>query len=198
MNLQLSALLRDRPIVLASTSPRRRELLSSLGLDFEIRAPDYEEDMSVDCEPGLLAESLALGKAESLEVDDGSIVVAGDTFVAIGSRLLGKPGIAEAARQHLLEIEGRTHTIHSGWAVVSRSGAVVSSGVVSSSVTIRPMTVHEVDAYVATGEPLDKAGGYALQGIGSVFVERVEGSISAVIGLPLPEVYDALLFHAES
>lgn len=172
-------------IHLASASPRRRELLERLGLRVCLCPPHIDETRR----PGEDPESFALRAArEKLEAagpfPPGEAALAADTIVVIDGEVLGKPrDPAEAARM-LGTIQDRWHTVFSGLALTA--GGTVLSGVEASRVRMAPMGPSVIDWYIATGEPMDKAGAYALQGIGGLFVERVEGSCSNVIGLPLP------------
>lgn len=181
-----------RPLILASTSPRRLELLNRLGLAFSVVAPAYEEDMTLDTPPRELAMTLALGKARSVaDHHPNAVVIGADTFLVHDGSILGKPANADEARHMLSSLQGRDHTVITGYAVIE-AGVVRVTDVSESYVRFRPMTAMEIDRYVATGEPLDKAGSYALQGIGAMFVEKVEGDVAAIIGLPLSGVAQAL------
>lgn len=172
-------------ILLASASPRRRELLERLGLTVDL-CPSHIDEVRL---PGEDPEAFALRAArEKLEASGpyppGEPALAADTIVVIDGAVLGKPRDAGEAVRMLGAIQDRWHTVFTGLALAH--GGAVQSGVEASRVKIAPMTPREIDWYVATGEPMDKAGAYALQGIGGLFVERVEGSCSNVIGLPLP------------
>ncbi len=172
-------------LVLASASPRRRELLASLGLTFEIRPAEVDESLLPGESPYDAAERLAREKAARVAsgLGENSLVVAADTVVVLDGRPLGKPGDRLDAMQMLRALAGRRHDVVTGLAVVS-SGRIFSGREVTH-VDFAPMTEEEIAAYAASGEPDDKAGAYALQGIGGVFIERVEGSPSNVIGLPV-------------
>lgn len=172
-------------ILLASASPRRRELLERLGLAVDL-CPSHIDEVR---RPGEDPEAFALRAArEKLEAagpfPPGEPALAADTIVVIDGAVLGKPRDAGEAARMLGTIQDRWHTVFTGLAMTHRGA--VRSGVEASRVRIAPMAPREIDWYVATGEPMDKAGAYALQGIGGLFVERVEGSCSNVIGLPLP------------
>ena len=174
-----------RRILLASASPRRRELLERLGLEV-VLCPSHIEEVRLPGEP---PEAFALRAArDKLEAagpyPPDEAALAADTIVVIDGDVLGKPRHADEAARMLGTIQDRWHTVYTGLAVAHRGA--VHSGVEASRVKIAPLTPAEIDWYVATGEPMDKAGAYALQGIGGLFVERVEGSCSNVIGLPLP------------
>jgi len=175
-------------IVLASASPRRRELLRQLGVEFDIVVPDIDE-MPIGREDPVryvrrLAEAKAL--AVAAQVDSDALIIAADTTVDLGGDILGKPVDADEARSMLRRLSARTHRVHTG--VALRVGELVRSEVVTSLVTFTPLTDSTIEWYVGTGEPLDKAGAYAIQGSGGVFVQRVRGSVSNVVGLPLHEV----------
>jgi septum formation protein len=178
----------DLGLVLASTSPRRRELLSVLGIPFRAVAPVDVDETPLDGEPAAdLVRRLAVAKARSVE---GEPVLAADTVVEIDGEILGKPVDADDARRMLRRLSGRVHRVHTGVAV--RSADTVELDVVTTSVRFVPLSSDAVEWYVASGEPLDKAGAYAIQGRGGVFVEGVEGSASNVVGLPLATVVELL------
>ena len=178
-------------LILASTSPRRRDLLQQVGLVFDMVAPVYEEDMTLPLSVDKLAVHLALGKANAVAQHHPNVVViGGDTFVEIDGELLGKPTSPENAVATLQRLSGKINRVHTGWAVVRDDRT--ESGFVTSSVHMRTLTIEEATAYVSTGEPLDKAGSYAVNGIGAIFVDRFEGDFSAAIGLPLSPVVEAV------
>ena len=171
-------------IILASQSPRRRELLSLIGIPHEVRPADLDERVWPGESPAPHAERLARAKAEAVAATESDAVVIGaDTIVVLDGDILGKPGDAGDAASMLRRLAGRTHTVLTAVAV-ARDGRTVS-GVESVEVTFRPMTTEQIDAYIATGEPMDKAGAYGIQGYGAVIVERVHGDYFAVMGLAL-------------
>lgn len=167
-------------IVLASSSPRRRELMALIGLDVRVESPDVDETRHPDEEPDQYVERIARMKVAAV---DGDVVIAADTTVVHAGQILGKPGHPSEARTMLARLSGEVHAVHTGVAV--RSGELVSSTVERTLVQMAVMTDTEITRYVASGEPMDKAGAYGLQGVGGVFVEAIEGSPSNVIGLPL-------------
>ena len=172
-------------LILASASPRRRELLEGLGLQFEIRPAKGDERPA----PGLGgAETAAqLSRAKCLEIAaDASpedVVIAADTVVCLDGEILGKPHDASDARRMLSGLSGRTHRVYTG-VTVARAGRVLS-GAEETAVRFRVLTDAEIDAYIATGEPMDKAGAYGIQGRAALFVEGIEGDYFNVMGLPL-------------
>jgi septum formation protein len=171
-------------VILASQSPRRRELLTLIGIPHEVRPADLDETMRPGESPTGYAERLARAKAQAVaEGDERAIVIGADTIVVLDGEVLGKPADASEAVQTLRRLAGRTHTVHTAVAVAH--GGHLESGVESVEVTFRPLTQEQVEAYVATGEPLDKAGAYGIQGYGAVIVERIHGDYFAVMGLAL-------------
>jgi septum formation protein len=178
-------------LVLASGSPRRHELLRQLGLDFEAVAPDVDETPLPGERPIDLVRRLADAKARVVE---GDPVVAADTTVEVDGEILGKPVDADDARRMLRRLSGRSHKVHTGVAV--RAGDRLALDVTTTIVTFTPLTPPVVEWYIASGEPFDKAGAYAIQGAGGIFVETVRGSVSNVVGLPLTTL--ARLLHTVS
>ena len=175
----------DLRLILASSSPRRKHLLESLGIRFDVIAPDIDEHRHPNEEPFDYVVRIARAKAESAVVAD-AVVVAADTVVVIDGQVLGKPGHPEEAKTMLRRLGGVTHEVLTGVAVARLTDIVqVLTAVESTLVKFLPMTDDEIADYVATGEPMDKAGAYALGGLGAIFVEAVHGSPSGVIGLPV-------------
>jgi len=185
----------SRPLVLASSSPRRRELLAQRGFGFELLDPDVDEQALPGEKPAELVARLALAKARTgaLRAPQPAVVLGCDTIVVLEDEVLGKPDHEQHAIEMLLRISGRTHRVLTAFAAVAHSPFTEQIGVEESRVTLRPIARAEAVAYAASGEPLDKAGAYALQGEGSRFVTRVDGSRSNVIGLPLERVVPVLL-----
>jgi septum formation protein len=175
-------------LVLASTSPRRRELLSGIGLAFEVRPASIDESPLDGEEPVAHVERIAQAKAEAVGAA-GELVLAADTIVVVDGEILGKPRDDSDARRMLGRIQGREHRVLT--AVVLREvGGRTAAAVEESAVRMQPLRADEIEWYVSTGEPADKAGAYALQGIGGLFVRAVRGSSSNVIGLPLHVVWE--------
>jgi septum formation protein len=177
-------------LVLASGSPRRHQLLRCIGLDFTAIAPDIDESPAEGEDPVAYVERLAREKADAVPARDGDIVLAADTTVALDGTILGKPGDDAEARRMLRALSGRRHQVHTGVAV--RSDGRVGSAVATTHVTMARIGELDMDWYIRTGEPLDKAGAYALQDGGGLFVEALEGSASNVVGLPLALVAELL------
>jgi septum formation protein len=187
------------PVVLASASPRRRELLERAGVAFEVRPAAIVERSEPGEPPAALARRLALAKASAVARELGPepprLVLGADTLVVIDGDALGKPADAAHAVELLTRLVGRSHRVITAVALVDSASGRARHALVESTVTLRPAAREELRAYVTGGEPLDKAGAYAVQGEGRRFVERVDGSESNVIGLPLEETL-ALLREA--
>ena len=183
-------------LILASGSPRRRELLRNAGFIFEVVPPEVAEDNPGNDAPAKLVERLALDKAEAVagrfHRQDNVVVLGADTVVVVDSTLLGKPASPAEARQMLERLSGRTHEVITGVALVEPETARRTVAHETTRVFFRPLEPQEIEEYVTTGEPLDKAGAYAAQGIGRRFVEHILGSESNVIGLPIEETLSAL------
>jgi septum formation protein len=180
-----------RLLILASASPRRRELLAGAGVAFEVEPADVAEERRPGETPAAFATRLALEKAAAVaRRSDGvaaRLVLGADTIVVLGDEVLGKPDDAAHALELLERLAGREHRVLTAVAVVESGSGRSFQALVESRVTLRRASMQELRRYVAGGEPLDKAGAYALQGEGRRFVTRVEGSESNVIGLPLEE-----------
>ena len=177
-------------LVLASGSPRRRELLTLLALPFEVVATEVDESPLPGELPVDLVQRLAIDKAAAIAISELDVVLAADTIVEVAGEILGKPTDADDARRMLRSLSARTHLVHTAVAV-RRDGRTVHD-VVTTSVTMTSMTDAAIEWYLATGEPMDKAGAYAIQGAGGVFVAEIEGSASNVVGLPLATVVELL------
>jgi septum formation protein len=181
----------SRPLLLASASPRRRDLLSAAGVAFEVRPANIPESRAPDEPPhqfaARMAREKALAVARSPDLQADRVVLGADTIVVLDGNVFGKPRDASHAAALLSQLVGRCHQVVTAVAVV-RSGSLSLRQVrVESRVCMHPAAPEEIEAYVATGEPLDKAGAYAVQGAGRRFVAAIEGSETNVIGLPLDE-----------
>jgi septum formation protein len=178
-------------LVLASGSPRRRELLERLGLSFEVQPADVDESPRYDEDPRTYVLRLAREKAERVAMGRRAVVVlAADTAVVLGEEILGKPGDEHEAEAMLSRLSGRHHRVLTGVAVAGAAG--LNAVAVETRVRLRALSAEEIRWYVRTGEPLDKAGAYGIQGIGGAFVREIEGSASNVVGLPLAETLELL------
>ncbi|HEY8424818.1 MAG TPA: Maf family protein [Limnochordales bacterium] len=181
-------------LVLASTSPRRRQLLAMLGTRFELESPSVDESAFDDAaSPDRLVMRLAEAKARDVAARrPHDVVVGADTVVVLDGQILGKPRDREEARRMLTRLSGRTHQVWTGVAVVHLVAGRVAVEAERTDVTFRALSADEVDRYVQLGEGMDKAGAYAVQGVGAVFVERLEGCYFNVVGLPLARLHRML------
>ena len=175
-------------IILASASPRRKELLSQLGLDFTIAIPHVDEKTRHGEHPENFCRRISMDKAAIASHDyPDALIIAADTIVVIDGKILGKPHDKKEALAYLSLLAGRMHEVYTGYTIMYKGEN--KTRVIRTRVHFRAMSKEEILWYIATGEPLDKAGAYAVQGIGSIFVDRLEGSYTNVIGLPLSDLY---------
>jgi septum formation protein len=181
----------SRKIVLASRSPRRSELLTAAGIDFDVLAADIDETPHPHETPAAYVERLAREKASAVfALRPDARVLGADTTVTIDGEILGKPVDEADAVRMLRLLSGRVHDVHTGVSLVS--GAGIESAVDTTRVWFAEMTDEDISWYVATGEPVDRAGAYAIQGFASRFIPRIEGSYSNVVGLPVALVSSIL------
>ena len=181
------------PLVLASTSPRRRKLLNQLGIPFDIISSRVQEGF-VSGDPEHVSRHLAKKKSKQVYTQvQGSWILGADTLVVIDNRILGKPKGPEDVRKMLRLLSGKEHHVITGFCILDPSGLVAHSEAVKTIVRFSPLNLQEIDDYIATGEPFGKAGSYAIQGIGAFMVESISGSYTNVVGLPLCAVVKALL-----
>ena len=174
----------DCRVVLASGSPRRRDLLNLIGIEHEVRPANIDETMRPREAPRRHAERLAREKASAVAMRDPDLITIGaDTVVVINRKVLGKPADADDAARMLRMLSGREHTVIT--AVAVSRGRKLRSAIEEVRVKFRRLRDDEIEAYIATGEPMDKAGAYGIQGYGATIVERIEGDYFAVMGLPL-------------
>ena len=177
-------------LILASTSLRRAELLNRAGVAFEVICPDADEKLRAGETPVVYAVRTAREKAESIVVSPGAVVLGADTVVAAEGRILGKPADARDAKIMLRLLSGKMHEVITGVCLRSTEKTVCFH--TATAVLFRDLSDEEIAAYVATGDPLDKAGAYAIQNGAAGMVRRIDGSYSNVVGLPLCEVIEAL------
>ncbi len=172
-------------IVLASQSPRRQELLSQMGLTYRVHAVDIDEHMDRELAPELLVEAISREKAAACAGLEGpdALIIAADTVVALGGAVLGKPHSKAEAKDMLRLLSGAVHEVHTGLTVRRGNRAVTKSE--RTLVRFRPLSDAEIEAYAATGEPMDKAGAYGIQGRGALLVEAIKGDYFNVMGLPI-------------
>lgn len=172
-------------IILASGSPRRRELLTQMGIDFQVVVSDVNESIDKDMPPEDQVYFISRRKAKAVAqtVGPDKLVIAADTIVALEGKVMGKPHSREEAIEMLTQLSGKTHEVYTGFTL--QLGGKVVTKVERTAVTFRPLTSDEIGAYVATGEPMDKAGAYGIQGLGSMLVLGIQGDYFNVMGLPV-------------
>lgn len=181
-------------IILASSSPRRRELLSALGIEFDVMSPSAEETVRENESPEEFALRISAEKACSVSVDleDGYIVIGADTIVVIDGEILGKPSDIGDAASMLRMLSGREHHVYTAFSIIRPKNELLYSQIVDTKVLVKTLAASEIEGYIKTGEPMDKAGAYGIQGIGLFMVSAIEGSYTNVVGLPLVELLEAL------
>lgn len=177
-------------LYLASTSPRRREILASIGLDFDVLAVDVDETPLAGESPAAMVLRLSVAKAQAAGIGADGVVLGSDTAVVVDDRLLGKPRDRQDALEMLGLLSGRAHRVLTGVAVIHAQGAATALS--ETNVIFREISRDEALAYWQSGEPRDKAGAYAIQGLGGAFVERIDGSYTGVVGLPVFETIGLL------
>ncbi|HBF11803.1 MAG TPA: septum formation protein Maf [Deltaproteobacteria bacterium] len=191
----------SRRLILASASPRRSQLLAEAGFTFEIIPSTIDEKWDPKLSPEENVKKIALEKATDVArktprpfdhrvavVEPSTLILAADTIVVLGTRILEKPRDKAEASQFLKLLSGRTHSVLTGYTILEGSGTIAAHGVEESKVSFKILNDDQIGKYIQTGEPMDKAGAYAAQGIGSQFIEKIEGSLSNVIGLPMEVV----------
>lgn len=183
-------------LILASGSPRRHELLTAAGIPHEIRVPQADESLPPHIDPRKAVAMLSQRKAAAAltaSPEEDALVLAADTVVSIDGEILGKPHSTEEARQMLSRLSGRSHTVCTGVTVANRLKSVTATE--SATVHMRHITPGEMDAYIASGDPMDKAGAYGIQGKAGLFVTGIEGDYFTIVGLPVCLVGNILIAH---
>lgn len=182
-----------KKIILASASPRRKMLLKQIGLNFKVVASDFEEMINTKISSHELARKLSLGKAKVVAIKlSNSIIIAADTFVTFKGKILGKPKNKQDAKRILKLLSGKMHLIITGFTIIDTTTGQTATNSVETKVYFKKLTNKEIDTYVETGEPLDKAGAYGIQEKGSLFVKKIEGDYFNVVGLPIYAVVETL------
>ncbi len=170
-------------LILASKSPRRREMLDALGIEYEAITTDVDEGYKGKTVPSRLVEILSMRKASAVETDSENVIIASDTVVALGNRIFGKPADRREAFEMIRALSGGVHKVYSGYAIIC--GDKRFGGSVCTKVKFRDLSDDEINAYVDTPEPYDKAGAYGIQETGGFFVAAINGDFNNVVGLPL-------------
>jgi len=185
---------KDNPLVLASASTRRKELLVQLGIPFESVESGIKETVGGRFSPGTMACRVAVQKAESVRIRYPQRWILGaDTIVVLKKRVFGKPRDTQECREMLFSLSGRNHRVITGFCIISPHGTTVHREAVYTRVKVKKMREGEIEAYIKTGEPFGKAGGYAIQAIGSFMIQSIKGSYTNVVGLPVYEVINAMI-----
>lgn len=181
-------------LILASQSPRRRYLLEQAGLTFAVIPSRFDEDSVQLTEPADYVKTLAEAKADEVARHfPDSWVIGADTIVTIDGAILGKPGNPREAKQMLKQLSGQSHCVYTGYTIVCKNRHARISEAIKTDVQFKDLSTDEIDWYIQTDEPFDKAGAYAIQGMGTFLVRRINGSYTNVVGLPVCEVIEALL-----
>jgi septum formation protein len=182
-----------KQLILASKSPRRKEILEKTRLPFIIEESGYKEEMSLTLPPEELAIYLSQQKAKHVaEKYPNAIIIAADTFIVLDNHILGKPHTTEKAKEMLLKLSGKSNEVITGVTILDVATKNMESFVDTATVFMKSLTEPEIDAYIKSGEPLDKAGAYAIQGLGAIFIEKIEGDFFNVMGLPLFQLVQRL------
>jgi len=188
-------------IILASSSPRRKEIADQMGLEYEIIPSNYEEDMTMRLEPKDLVKTLALGKAKEVanrqgkkkeENEKEAIIIGIDTFITYNKKILGKPKSINEARKMLKMISGKTIKAHTGVAIIDIKNKKEITDYDLTEIVLANLTDTEIDNYINTGEPLDKAGAIGIQALGSIFIKKINGCFSGAVGLPENKIYNMI------
>lgn len=199
-----------KKIILGSSSIRRKALLSQIGLIFEIEKPEIDEKLNPRLKPKGNVENISLLKANAIyeklklkkllntenrirnNEKNGYIIITADTFVVFDGEIIGKPEDKKKAKKVLSKLSGKSHTVVTGFTILDTSTKKTITRSVDTKVSFRKLSLKEIDSYIKTGEPMDKAGGYGMQGLGAIFVESIEGDPFNVVGLPLQALSEEL------
>jgi len=182
-----------RKIILASASPHRRELLEKLGLQFEVIPGNEEENIDVTIAPHKLAQELSYKKSRAVaDKNKNALVIAADTFIVFQGKVMGKPLTDSEAYAMLKTLNGKSHKVITGFTIIDTENGKTLSHSVETKIYMKSLSPAEIDNYVKSREPLDKAGAYAIQGLGAVIIEKIAGDYSNVVGLPLNALSESL------
>lgn len=182
-----------KKIILASTSPRRKEILEILGIPFEVMASSYDEDMTLKLEPAELVKHLSEGKAKDVAAKHNEgIIIGADTVVVFKGEIIGKPKDVEDARRMLETFNGKELAVITGFTVIDVEKRKTLSRAVETKVFFRKLLNEDIEGYLVSGEAMDKAGAFGIQGLGTLLIEKIEGDYYDVVGLPLSALVEAL------
>ena len=182
-----------KKVILASASPRRKELLEQIGLKFEAEPSNHTEKIHSKLKPHELAQARSREKAQVVaSKHKNAVVIAADTFIVFKGKTIGKPNTEAEAREMLAKLSGNPHAVVTGFTIIDADKNKIVSKSVATKVHLKKLTPSEIDAYVKSKEPMDKAGAYAIQGLGAAIVDKIEGDYFNVVGLPLCELVESL------
>jgi len=182
-----------KTIILASASPRRKEILAKTGLKFKVDESDYKENMDIRLPPRQLATLHSIGKAQAVAAKyRNALIISADTIVVLKNRVFGKPRDRQEAKKMLKTLSGKAHTVITVYTILDSASEKVTTKSVESKVFFKRLTDDEITTYIKSGEPLDKAGAYGVQGLGALIVKRIEGDFFNVMGLPLNALAESL------
>jgi septum formation protein len=193
MKIELKQILNNRKLILASTSPRRAEILKKMNIEFQIIHPDNIQENEISSDPVTHVRELSKRKAKSVseKVKDG-LILGADTIVVLNGEILGKPKDKNDARRILKKLSGKTHRVYTGLTLINRPKVKILSSHDCTEVKFNKLEEKEMKNYIATGEPMDKAGAYGIQGMGSFLVDHIKGNLDNVIGLPVKKLKEML------
>lgn len=185
----------EKRIILASASPRRRELLAQMGLSFEVM-PSTKEEKTIEAEASKVVENLSAQKAEDIaqQINGDAMIIGSDTIVVCDGEIMGKPHSKEEAFSMISRLQGRKHQVYTGVTVIDRINGkeAKKTFAAQADVSVYPMTDAEIEAYIAKGESMDKAGAYGIQGAFGMFVKEIKGEYTTILGLPIAALYQTL------
>jgi septum formation protein len=186
-------MIQNRTIILASGSPRRKELLEKIGLTFKVDPSDSSEFLRLDLPPEGIAKAISLEKALKVASKySDAVIIAADTFGVFRGKIVGKPATTDEAKLILSKLSGKSHRVITGYTILDTITKKVTTHSVETRVYFKKLTSEEIENYVKSGEPLDKAGAYGIQGLGAAMVEKIKGDYYNVMGLPLCALVDSL------
>jgi septum formation protein len=186
-------MLQTRTIILASASPRRKELLEKIGLKFQVDPSNSDESLRTDLKPEGMVKALSLEKAFGVASKyPDAIIIAADTLGVFRGKIIGKPANREEARAMLTSLSGKSHRVITGFSILDTASKKATTHSVETRVYFKKLTAEEIENYLNSGEPLDKAGSYAIQGLGSILVEKIVGDYYNVMGLPISALVECL------
>lgn len=182
-----------KKIILASSSPRRKALLKQVGLKFDTDQSDYLEEMDLKLKPHNLVKYLSRKKAEAVaKKHKNAIVIAADTIIVFKNQVIGKPHTVNKARQILKSLSGKSHLVITGYTIIDTNNNQKLSKSIESKIYLRKFNSSEIESYLKSREPLDKAGGYGIQGLGALLIKKIEGDYYNIVGLPLHSLAESL------